>query len=375
MVREGIERRCKASKSEFEEIWPGIKRCMECGFALAMDDGETKYNSVKQARLKYPREDSLHSTYHGKYYKAKSEYGNSNVLSYKDLQTKIENMTENLKLIKDNDISKDVELVHNSFKTVLDMTKELRNWVDTFKESNSTILSNLYDSISNDINIIDDVCNKGKNSLDFEDTLSNLNNLILPYRELFEILLNVRKSRTDHQTLDYQNIPDLNFSFDLDKNITYIENLIQVIPTKMTRVESILEDFFRVEFTKSLRLWDMCKSHPRFEDYKILLWNTQKFLSFIRNYMTDYQYILYRERNKANRQLVDFKFKEAPYYFGRVSETSYANEKDIIDLGYMDKLVELVEDEEDLSDGFENTEEYKKSAKALEQLGKVIARK
>lgn len=375
MVREGIERRCKASKSEFEEIWPGIKRCMECGFALAMDDGETKYNSVKQARLKYPREDSLHSTYHGKYYKAKSEYGNSNVLSYKDLQTKIENMTENLKLIKDNDISKDVELVHNSFKTVLDMTKELRNWVDTFKESNSTILSNLYDSISNDINIIDDVCNKGKNSLDFEDTLSNLNNLILPYRELFEILLNVRKSRTDHQTLDYQNIPDFNFSFDLDKNITYIENLIQVIPTKMTRVESILEDFFRVEFTKSLRLWDMCKSHPRFEDYKILLWNTQKFLSFIRNYMTDYQYILYRERNKANRQLVDFKFKEAPYYFGRVSETSYANEKDIIDLGYMDKLVELVEDEEDLSDGFENTEEYKKSAKALEQLGKVIARK
>lgn len=375
MVREGIERRCKASKSEFEEIWPGIKRCMECGFALAMDDGETKYNSVKQARLKHPREDSLHSTYHGKYYKAKSEYGNSNVLSYKDLQTKIENMTENLKLIKDNDISKDVELVHNSFKTVLDMTKELRNWVDTFKESNSTILSNLYDSISNDINIIDDVCNKGKNSLDFEDTLSNLNNLILPYRELFEILLNVRKSRTDHQTLDYQNIPDFNFSFDLDKNITYIENLIQVIPTKMTRVESILEDFFRVEFTKSLRLWDMCKSHPRFEDYKILLWNTQKFLSFIRNYMTDYQYILYRERNKANRQLVDFKFKEAPYYFGRVSETSYANEKDIIDLGYMDKLVELVEDEEDLSDGFENTEEYKKSAKALEQLGKVIARK
>lgn len=375
MMREGVERRCKASKSEFEEIWPGIKRCMECGFALAMDDGEMKYNSVKQARLKYPREDSLHSTYHGKYYKAKSEYGNSNVLSYKDLQVKMENMVENLKLIRGNDISEDVKSVRNSFKSVLSMTDELRTWADTFKDSNSTILNNLHDSISNNINIINDVCNKGKGSSDFEDTLENLNNLLLPYRELFEILLNVRKSRSDHQTLDYQNIPDFNFSFNLDKNITYIEKLIQVIPTKMTRVESILEDFFRVEFTRSLRLWDMCKSHPRFEDYKILLWNTQKFLSFIRNYMTDYQYILYRERNKANRQLVDFKFKEAPYYFGRVSETSYANEKNIIDLGYMDKLVELVEDEEDLSDGFENTEEYKKSAKALEQLGKVIARK
>ena len=66
------ERRCKASSSEFKEIWPGLKRCMVCGFALATDEGKEKSNEGEKT-VKYPKEDTLHSTYHGKFYKAKSQ--------------------------------------------------------------------------------------------------------------------------------------------------------------------------------------------------------------------------------------------------------------------------------------------------------------
>ena len=101
MIRDGLERRCKASKSEFEEIWPGVKRCLECGFALAVDDGSgVNIENPKQQRIKFAKEDSLHSTYHGKYYKAKSEYGSFNVLSYKELREMSKNILTSLSQIK-----------------------------------------------------------------------------------------------------------------------------------------------------------------------------------------------------------------------------------------------------------------------------------
>ena len=66
-----IEKRCKASHSEFQEIWPGLKRCMVCGFALATEDSKERSDEPgKENKPKYPKEDTLHSTYHGKFYKA-----------------------------------------------------------------------------------------------------------------------------------------------------------------------------------------------------------------------------------------------------------------------------------------------------------------
>ena len=37
------EKKRKASESDMETIWPGIKRCLDCGFAFAITTGETEY--------------------------------------------------------------------------------------------------------------------------------------------------------------------------------------------------------------------------------------------------------------------------------------------------------------------------------------------
>ena len=45
----------------------------------------------------------------------------------------------------------------------------------------------------------------------------------------------------------------------------------------------------------------------------------------------------------ANRYLVDFNFEEAPYYFGKVAETSYSKNSNIIDISYMDNIIAISE--------------------------------
>lgn len=374
MIRDGLERRCKASKSEFEEIWPGVKRCLECGFALAVDDGSgVNIENPKQQRIKFAKEDSLHSTYHGKYYKAKSEYGSFNVLSYKELREMSKNILTSLSQIKNYDIQKDLDSLKENIKCIGIMLSEVDTWSKNLKNIDSSRVTMLYDSIQKNLKELNKFYQEMKKNKTNEELLVLFTEFLHPFFDLVSLFDDIDRNKKSHEYLEDQKIPDYVFSIDINSKLNEIENLIQTIPSKQGKVNGILDNFFRIEFTKSLRLWDMCKPHPKFEDYKVLLWNTPKFLDFIKNYMTDSQFKKYKDVNMANRYLVDFNFEEAPYYFGKVAETSYSKNSNIIDISYMDNIIAISEeDDDDTSDGYENTEDYKNSAKAFAVLGKVL---
>ena len=99
--------------------------------------------------------------------------------------------------------------------------------------------------------------------------------------------------------------------------------------------------------------------------------------------MTENQYNEYIESNKANRRLVDYKFEEAPYYFGRVKDSEAlldaGEDKEkisaLIDISYMDKLVEEGEikgDEKEVELTEEELKEYENNVKNMEMFGKVL---
>lgn len=383
-----VEKRCKASHSEFQEIWPGLKRCMVCGFALATEDSKERSDEPgKENKPKYPKEDTLHSTYHGKFYKAKNQYGYSNVLDYKVLKAKEETLEDSLKQIKNYDISHDFEKFIEFFETMTSVLKEVRKWTDEFKDNTDSSSRMLYESVRGNINNIRAYCRKGMKATDISEVVPISEEILPIYREMFSSIQNVISTKSCGMIKDYENVPNPVFTFDMDSVYDSFELFMQIVPTKMNKVNGILNDLYTVEFTKSLRLWDMCKPHPRFEHYAVLLWNTPKFLAFIKPYMTASQFESYVEKNKANRQLIDFKFDEAPFYFGRVSLSTACEDKKAnklcdgncekcpfgwIDLTYMDKLAEVSDDEDDISDGFENSKEYAQFAQAMTALGQVL---
>ena len=194
------------------------------------------------------------------------------------------------------------------------------------------------------------------------------------------------------------------FGFDIHSVHSEITELSQRISIKRDKVRGVLTDFFKTEFTRSIRLWDFGKAQPEFEDFCVLLWNTPKFLKFIKPYMTEYQYLTYTNNNKANRRLIDYKFDDAPYYFGNVTESDvcYNCRKnsqtcaecdslesvskcyscdfckcqncDVKDLSYVDDLIYMVED--DLEDDSDDTpiteEELLRNEKIMEGFSKIM---
>ena len=383
-----IEKRCKASHSEFQEIWPGLKRCMVCGFALATEDSKERSDEPgKENKPKYPKEDTLHSTYHGKFYKAKAQYGYSNVLEYKLLKEKEEAIGDKLKLIKQNDISDECPKFKEFFVKLFEMLQEVRRWNKSFKDIPNLTVQSLNDGIRNNVNEIWALCRKGEKVEDISELIKITQEILPIYRNLFDTIQSVEGVKNSNVTKDYDDVPNPNFSFDIAKETDAFEMFMQVIPTKQNRVDGILNDLYAIEFTRSLRLWDMCKPHPKFEDYVALLWNTPKFLNFIKPYMTENQFNTYVEKYKCNRQLVDYKIDTAPFYFGRVILSSVCEEHKAkkeckgkcskcpfgyIDLTYTDKLTEVSDEDDDISDGYENTGEYKQIAEVMTALGQVL---
>ena len=382
-----VERRCKASSSEFKTIWPGLKRCMVCGFALATEDTEDG--------VKYPKEDSLHSTYHGKFYKAKSEYGSSHVLEYKVLKQKEETLIANLEKIKSYDFSEDIAEILGVFDSVSEILARVEDWKRSFESVESEYIQNFVSEISNNISNMRSIISKRDNaeSQSVEVYQEMIYELLPDYRNLFDNIQNIIMTKTSQVikgSEELDSIPLPNFSFNTNDKVTYLESVLQIIPTKQSKLDMIMNELYTVEFTRSLRLWDMCKAHPRFEDYIALLWNTPKFLNFIKPYMTDVQFNTFVAKYKANRQLYDYGFSEAPFYFGKVSisdecsmrRKSRKKEKKCSkdcknceygyrDLTYTDRLADI-SDDDDTSDGYENTVEYQKTAKSMEALGKIF---
>ena len=143
---------------------------------------------------------------------------------------------------------------------------------------------------------------------------------------------------------------------------------------------------------------------PPYNDFCILLWNTPKFLKFIKPYMTEYQYLTYQRNNKANRKLVDYKFDEAPYYFGNVTESDicYNCRKEsevcadcdsletvtkcytcdnckckncgVVDLSYVDDLIYMTEDDTDIDtdDTPITEEELLRNEKIMEGFSQIM---
>jgi hypothetical protein len=361
---------------------------MVCGFALATEDSKERSDEPgKENKPKYPKEDTLHSTYHGKFYKAKAQYGHSNVLDYKVLKHKEENLEESLKLIKANDISNEYVNFVKFFERTFEMLQEVRRWNKSFKDIKSLTVQNLNEGIRNNVNEIWALCRKGDKVTDIAELIKITQEILPLYRNLFDTIKSVEAVKNSNVTKDYDDVPNPCFTFNMDTETNAFEMFMQVIPTKQNRVDGILNDLYAIEFTRSLRLWDMCKPHPKFEDYAALLWNTPKFLTFIKPYMTESQFNFYVSKYKCNRQLVDYKIDTAPFYFGRVIPTTECEENKAnkkckgncakcpfayIDLTYTDKLAEVSDEEDDISDGYENTGEYKQFAQAMTALGKVL---
>lgn len=361
MLKETCIKRFKANQSEFVTVWPGLKRCMQCGFAMAIDeddDGSKKRSSSGEY--------TLHSTYHGKFWKALNEYGQQNLLPYKELLETIEALPFALDKLKNYDLTSDLPKIRNYFSALNSYIEILdRRLKDLCSEDNdysvSPEVTECLASIRKcmeEIRILSCEVSKLESNMDImEKFLSS-----------FTLFRKIQRGLDELKDLGVTK--DLELSFDFD-----METLVQDISAKIGKVEGILHDVFRIEFTKSMRLWDMCKPHPAFDDYKRLLWNTPKFIKYIRLYMTDEQLKDFIIKNKANRCLVDSGFNEAPFFFGSVMETSYADASDAYDLSHLDRIANAEENEEDTSDGFEESSEYEDTVQVLGQLGSLLNKK
>ena len=455
-------KRLTASKCEMEKIWPGLERCMVCGFAWAtVNSKETYIDKNGVERPVHPKEDKLHNSYHGKFYDALDMYGPSNFLTYKVLRSNLQDMEETLRTIKDNDIVSDIsdiptniefldmyaayikkwypcleqaekDFLALSEKHTVTRSKELDEWakaelekinaerakngeppLESSKETNSEVVVPVVEAFNN----IGASRKKLQESFDeIERVKTKLSNLYKKYDiETIEEIVSTYKSLTELyvtvflevQTLksisggeEFKNVDFESIGFEFDDIMEKILNMVQIIPNKQTHVNDALHKFFSTEYTRSIRLWDMGKPHPRFEDFCKLLWNTPKFLNFIKPYMTEYQYMLYTRNNKANRKLVDYKFDDAPYYFGNVTESDicYECRKDsktcracdslesvekcytcdyctgknggVADLSYIDDLIIVETDAEDIEEEDMLTEEeYNEVTAALEYIG------
>lgn len=359
----------RAKDSEFESVWSGLKRCMTCGFVLATEDSKEK--DPLTGKPLYLNETSLHSTYHGKFNKNCVKYGIENMLTYKELLRLKASLKDSLSMLKSFDYTCDFDDLKDAYFVVKNMVKEISDWSQNLKGSLDYSIQGWYDAIHN---YLDDIIKELniENNNDIEILLEVLQMISTPYRYLLDTLINIEATIKTGERIDLKQIPKMRFSFSLETRMNYIDNIIQVIPTKKSKVEAILDDFGRVAYTESLRLWDLCKPHPCFSDYKILLWNTPKFLAIIKDYMTDTQFDYYVEINKSNRCLVDFSFVEAPFFFGRVEMSCWEKrgDKNLIDLSYIDDLASM--DEEDSSDNVDiDNSDLETAEKALEGLFSV----
>ena len=342
----------RAKDSEFEFVWLGLKRCLTCGFVLATDDSREK--DPLTGKPLYLNESSLHSTYHGKFNKNCIKYGIENMLTYKELLRLKSSLKESLGLLKSFDYTRDFEDLKETSIVVRQMIDEISDWSKNLQESSDYSIKGWYDIIKNYLEEINKELSI-ENPDNIESVLEVLQMISTPYRYLIDALMNIQCTINTGDRANLKSIPKMDFSFNLEGRLNYIDNIIQIIPTKKSKVEAILDDFSRVAFTESLRLWDLCKPHPHFSDYKILLWNTPKFLIMIKEFMTESQYNYYIEKNKSNRCLVDYSFNEAPFFFFfvEVSNWSKQGETDLIDLSYIDDLVSMDEDDSSDNDSVE----------------------
>lgn len=368
----------KAADSKQEIIWPGLRRCLECGMPFATDTVTVKERvNGKMKDMTYPHEKGLHSTYHGYYHKMKRCYGESNVLSFEMLREYDNNMEEILKGIKDCSLENFITDVDSVVDNIMSTIDEIEEWylsTETLKTKEQCILDvlNKIKEVRNSIECFETV----------DDFLKFTSGIYLDYIAILTFVDNFTNAEVMKMISDYKDIPVFKPTFNIQSQKEYMDKVGQTSSIK-GKVDGILDIFFKVEFTKSLRLWDYSKPHPRFEDYKVLLWNTPKFQKFIRQYMTENQYNEYIESNKANRRLVDYKFEEAPYYFGRVKDSEAlldaGEDKEkistLIDISYMDKLVEEGEikgDEKEVELTEEELKEYENNVKNMEMFGKVL---
>lgn len=357
----------KARDSEFEVIWEGLKRCMTCGFALAHID--TPIGSKKRNIM---NEDSLHATYHGKFNRVRDAYGDC-VLYYKEFRDIKTELPTELKQLRDLDYSMDIEPLMNSLNAISDIVNEIDEWISLDINSFNVTEANWASNVKNYISEIRELLKKDRSNL--ESVLSIVEEVSLPYHYLIDYVINIVVKLEKNQGTYSIAVP--NFSFSLSSKINYLDNIVQVIPIKKSKIDNILDRFFKVSYTESLRLWDLCKPHPAFEDYKKLLWSTKKFQDFISVYLPEFVYNEYILNNKSNRSLVDYHFIEAPFYFGKVELSEYAknNETDLYDLSYLDNFIyeeddDSMDDKDDLSES-----EIEETERALEVLFKKASKK
>lgn len=333
-----VERPKKAAESKFETIWPGMKRCMDCGFSLATFSAkgiDIDYKTKEKKEIEFKDETGFHSNYHGIYMRKRKEYGPENILLYSDLRDKLEKMPELLEELKDLNFLPDIVKIPESLKVISKYTDILKKWyscLDYVKDSEIRIIAVRTD-ISLCLEKIDKI-EKEVNKCFSSRDLSSIENLLNEYQqipevtcELFQKLYDMRYTLFtvvkdgSEQNLSFDNIP-----FDLPNAISEIKEYENSILGKIKRIEEILVTYMRVEYTRSFRLWDMSKPHPRFEHYCMILWNTPKFINIMSQYMPELVVEYFKVNNKCNRQLYDYKFPEAPFYFGKVMESDICYE-------------------------------------------------
>lgn len=104
---------------------------------------------------------------------------------------------------------------------------------------------------------------------------------------------------------------------------------------KQDTESEILKTIYKVKYTYSLRIWDYSRLHPDFDDFIVLLWNTPVFLDEIKCFVTDNLFKELCLKYKANRRIVG-----RDLICHKVEETSYSNDNNIIDLSFVDDLLE-----------------------------------
>ena len=369
-------KRKQASQSDFEVIWPGVKRCLDCGYALAHEGHSENETALERIAVDERNriEASAHSTYHGKFFKAQREYGESNVLLYKDLREMSGHITERLFSLKENDFYADLEKLSVCYEEAYTFLRNFRKWYKGFSKNESEYLKGDIEVFSE----CDKIIKKSRltyTDVDSIESLNGLSEISKQYRKIKDRLELMKMGKRAHVVKDYDSISFPAFLNDLDGYISDIDAIVQKILVKNNKTLSVLTDYFRIEYTKSLRLWDMCKLHPKFEDYCSLLWNTPKFQNFIRGFLTNNQLEHFIQSNLANRRLVDFHFNEAPFYFGGVEDTGLKVSENVKDFSYMERLIMAgeIDDGSDMDD-IEDIEDLEKVEKTMTQLGKLLSK-
>ena len=132
---------------------------------------------------------------------------------------------------------------------------------------------------------------------------------------------------------------------------------------KQRQYEHYVELLMHLEYNSSIRFYDFNRLHPEYKDYKVLLWNTERFIKMLREVLPQDVLEGYVSKNLSNRKLKHAKELVDKYMIYVGVEDTHIPITDSIsftvkDLSYLDNFDTPEEKDEEVVEELEENENW-----------------